>query len=60
MTYRILWTSEGVDGGWYKDVDAPDAAIAAWDQAVAAAFAEVRKNGQDAGAPRLISVTDLG
>jgi hypothetical protein len=34
--YRILWTREGTEGGWWADVDAPDAAGAAWAQAVRA------------------------
>ena len=34
MAYRILYTKQGTEGGWYVDVDAEDAATAAWHLAV--------------------------
>jgi hypothetical protein len=55
MAYRIMYTAEGVEGGWYKDVEAPDIQTATWNQAVACVGAP-----QLGGAtPVLVSVTDL-
>ena len=52
--YRILWTREGTEGGWFADVEAPDAATAAWSQAVSAAAAADQERP-----PQLIGISDI-
>ena len=51
--YRILWTKPDTEGGWYNDIDAADAASAAWQVAVNAG------PGQDGRPPVLVSVTEV-
>ena len=54
MMYRVLWTHNDVqNGGYYVDVDAPDAAIATWQVATSV------PRGEDNMPPVLVSVTDL-
>jgi hypothetical protein len=51
MTFRIMWTTDQTDGGWYKDIDETDRDRAVWNQALAIAPSTPN--------PILVSVTDL-